>query len=115
MHLPTCSVWTSFIKSVRIFITRREQMTRISSLAFALLILTAFGLQSASAQFKIPDIPRIKKPKAEQPTKRGAESAPAESAPAAAPAAAPIAGVSAAGPDQPTVVQDSIQLKAYTN
>jgi hypothetical protein len=42
-------------------------MTKISSLTFALLIITAFGLQSASAQFRIPDIPRIKKPKSELP------------------------------------------------
>jgi hypothetical protein len=52
-------------------------MTRISSLAFALLIITAFGLQSASAQFPIPDIPRIKKPKADPPRTAGSQSEPA--------------------------------------
>ncbi len=42
-------------------------MRRISSLAFAFLILTAFGLQAASAQIRIPEIPGIKKPKKELP------------------------------------------------
>jgi len=93
-------------------------MIKISSLAITFLILTAFGLHTASAQFRIPDIPRIKKPKAEQPPKRGAESAPA-AAPAAAAkptaAPAPTTSVSAAGSDQPTVVKDSVQVTASTN
>lgn len=48
-------------------------MRRISSLACTFLIFTAFGLQAASAQItiKIPDIPRIKKPKAELPRAGG--------------------------------------------
>jgi hypothetical protein len=48
-------------------------MRRISSLAFAFLILTAFGLQTASAQItiKIPDIPKVKKPKSEPPRSTG--------------------------------------------
>ncbi|MCA1600417.1 MAG: hypothetical protein LC776_01810 [Acidobacteria bacterium] len=86
-------------------------MIKISWLAITFLILTAFGLQAASAQFRIPDIPRIKKPKAEPPPKGGGESAPA----AVPAAAAPTAGVSAASQDQPTVAKDSIQVKAYTN
>src|SRR6185503_4523640 len=57
---------------------RRGQMTRISSLTFALLILTAFGLQSASAQFRLPDIPRIKKPKVEVPRSGGGNDASAD-------------------------------------
>ena len=81
-------------------------MTRISSLAFALLIITAFGLQSASAQFPIPDIPRIKKPKADPPRTAGSQSEPAP---------ALSAGNSAASPDQPTIAKDSIQVKAFTN
>ena len=87
-------------------------MTRISSLAFALLIITAFGLQSASAQFpiKLPEIPGSKKPKADPPRSAGGQS---ESAPAPAPA--PTAGPSAAGPDQPTIAKDSIQVTAFTN
>src|SRR5687767_4526579 len=93
-------------------------MRKISFMACACLILTAFGLQAASAQFKLPDIPGIKKPKAAPTPKVDAESTPA-AAPAAAvkpTAAAPsTTSVSAAGPDQPTVVKDSIQLKAYTN
>ena len=42
-------------------------MRRISCLAFAIVILTASGLGAATAQvtIKIPDIPRISKPKAE--------------------------------------------------
>jgi hypothetical protein len=56
-------------------------MTRISSLGFALLMLTAFGLQSASAQFRIPDIPRIKKPKVEAPRSGGGNDAPADDTP----------------------------------
>lgn len=89
-------------------------MRKISFMACAFLILTAFGLQAASAQIgiKIPDIPRTKKPKAEPPPKVDAESAPAAAAPAAA---APTAGVSAAGSDQPTVVKDSVQVNATTN
>ena len=55
-------------------------MTRISSLVFAILILTAFGLQSASAQFRIPDIPRIKKPKIEAPRSGGGNDASANDA-----------------------------------
>ena len=55
-------------------------MTKISSLAFALLILTAFGLQSASAQFRIPDIPRVKKPKVEAPRSGGGNDASADDA-----------------------------------
>lgn len=56
-------------------------MRRITSLTFAFLILTAFGLQAALAQItiKIPDIPRIKKPKAEQPQVGGGDGAPAGS------------------------------------
>lgn len=48
-------------------------MRRISSLALAVSMLTAFGLQAASAQItiKIPDIPRIKKPKVEPPRSGG--------------------------------------------
>ena len=44
-------------------------MRRISSLAFGFLILTAFGLQVASAQItiRIPEIPGTKKPKKELP------------------------------------------------
>src|SRR5688572_16270330 len=56
-------------------------MRRTSSLAFALLILTAFGLQAASAQIRIriPDLPRVKKPKAEPPRAGGGDDgAPAE-------------------------------------
>lgn len=54
-------------------------MRRISSLAFAFSILTAFGLQAASAQItiKIPDMPRVKKPKAEPPRTGGGGNAPA--------------------------------------
>jgi hypothetical protein len=85
-------------------------MTKISSLTFALLILTAFGLQSASAQFRIPEFPGIKKPKADPPRTAGGQS---ESAPA--PAAAPTTGPSAANPDQPTIGKDSIQVTAFTN
>ena len=87
-------------------------MTRISSLAFALLIITAFGLQSASAQFpiKVPEFPGIEKPKADPPRTAGGQS---ESAPAPAPA--PTAGTSAASPDQPTIGKDSIQVTAFTN
>jgi hypothetical protein len=48
-------------------------MRRISSLAFAIVILTAFGLRAVSAQItiKIPDIPRNSKPKAESPRSEG--------------------------------------------
>lgn len=55
-------------------------MRRISSLTFALLILTAFGLRAASAQItiKIPDIPRVKKPKAELPRSAGGDNSPAD-------------------------------------
>src|SRR5688500_17390171 len=56
-------------------------MRRISSLALAFSILTAFGLQAASAQLRIriPDIPRIKKPKAELPRSGGGgDSTPAD-------------------------------------
>lgn len=55
-------------------------MRRISSLAFAFSILAAFCLQTASAQItiKIPDIPRIKKPKAEPPRSGGGDDAPAD-------------------------------------
>jgi hypothetical protein len=83
-------------------------MTRISSLAFALLIITAFGLQSASAQFpiKVPEFPGIKKPKADPPRTAGRQSEPA---------AAPTAGTSVASPDQPTIAKDSVQVKAFTN
>ena len=44
-------------------------MRKISCLTFAFLILTAFSLQTASAQItiNIPEIPRIRKPKREQP------------------------------------------------
>lgn len=44
-------------------------MRRVSSLTFAFSILAAFALQTASAQItiRIPDIPRIKTPKQEQP------------------------------------------------
>lgn len=57
-------------------------MTRISFMAFALLILTAFGLQTVSAQItiKIPDISRIKKPKAEAPRSGGGDDASADDA-----------------------------------
>ena len=67
-------------------------MTRISWLAFALLIITGFGLQSASAQFpiKVPEFPGIKKPKANPPRTAGGQSEPAP---------APTAVTSAASPD----------------
>jgi len=58
-------------------------MRRILLLAFALLILTAFGLQAVSAQItiKIPDIPRVKRPKAELPRAGGGDGAPADERP----------------------------------
>lgn len=48
-------------------------MRRISSLTIAFSIFAAFSLQTASAQItiKIPDMPRIKKPKAEVPRTGG--------------------------------------------
>jgi len=57
-------------------------MTRISSLAFALLIITAFGLQSASAQFpiKVPEFPGIKKPKIDAPRSGGGKDLSADDA-----------------------------------
>jgi hypothetical protein len=87
-------------------------LKRVASV-FLLLTLLIVGLsaqerRAASAQLpsKIPDIPRVKKPKAEPLPKAGGESAPA---------AAPTAGTSAAGEGQPTVAKDSIQVKAWTN
>ena len=86
-------------------------MRKCTSGTFTFLLIAVFGLHAASAQMpKIPRIPRPGQPKP-QPTP-----APADTArPQSETSASEPAGVPAAGPDQPTVAKDSIQVKAWTN
>lgn len=90
-------------------------MKRISSLTFAFLILTAFGLQTVSAQItiKIPDIPRIKKPKAEPPRTGGGDDA---SVPPATVPTANSTGVGAPRADDgPRIIKTQLHVKIWQN
>ena len=91
-------------------------MRRISWLAFAVLILANFGLQTASTQIsrKIDDSPWGKKPKAEpQPRTDGLENPPATTPTVATSAAAAPRVVDV--PDGPRLMKTRVHVKLWQN